>query len=57
MAQIPLGNFGQANVLAQVAQNRVIAVDPNTQNRASQQVASALQNIGLNILDRKNQED
>ncbi|KAA8560590.1 hypothetical protein FX985_00640 [Pseudomonas extremaustralis] len=57
MAQIPLGNFRQTNVQPEVAQNRVIAADPNAQNRANQQVAGALQNIGLNILDQRNREE
>lgn len=57
MAQIPLGNFGRVAVQTDVAQNRVIAADPNTQNRANQQVAGALQNIGLNIFDQRNREE
>lgn len=58
MARIPLG-AGQ-RVLPEVAQNRVITTDPSAQNRANQQVAGALQNIGnvgLNILDDRNRQD
>lgn len=50
--RIPTGNFGQTNVQADVAQNRVITTDPSQQNRIAQQSAAAVTNIGLNVLDQ-----
>lgn len=59
--RIPTGNFGQVSVLPEVAQNRVITVDPGIQNRADQQTASAITNAGVGalnqIVDTKIKED
>ncbi|NWA03719.1 hypothetical protein [Pseudomonas gingeri] len=55
MAQIPLGPG--VRVQPEVAQNRVIATNPEIQNRANQQAAGALQNAGLTYIDQRNKED
>lgn len=55
MAQIPLGPG--TRVQSEVAQNRVIAPDTRAQDRANQQIAGTLQNVGLNILDQRNREE
>lgn len=55
MGQIPLGPG--TRVQTEVAQNRVIAPDTRAQDRANQQIAGTLQNVGLNILDQRNREE
>lgn len=55
MAQIPLGPG--TRVQTDVAQNRVIAPDTRAQDRANQQIAGTLQNVGFGIMDQRNKED
>ncbi|NMY20832.1 hypothetical protein [Pseudomonas sp. WS 5410] len=55
MAQIPLGPG--TRVQTEVAQNRVIAPDTRAQDRANQQIAGTLQNVGFGIIDQRNRED
>lgn len=55
MAQIPLGPG--TRVQTEVAQNRVIAPDTRAQERAGQQIAGTLQNVGFGIIDQRNKED
>lgn len=55
MAQIPLGPG--TRVQTEVAQNRVIAPDTRAQDRANQQIAGTLQNVGFSIMDQRTKED
>lgn len=55
MAKIPLGPG--TRVQTEVAQNRVIAPDTRAQERAGQQIAGTLQNVGFGIIDQRNKED
>lgn len=57
MAQIPLGSFGRANVLPEVAQNRVITVNPEAQARSNQQATGALMGAASDFLAQQRRED
>lgn len=57
MAQIPLGSFGRANVLPEVAQNRVITVNPEAQARSNQQATGALMGAAADFLAQQRRED
>lgn len=57
MAQIPLGSFGRANVLPEVAQNRVVAANPEAQARATQQATGAVMGAATDFLQQQRRED
>lgn len=53
MAQIPLGNFGRAVPVAE--QGRVVTIDPN--DRGAQALAGTVQNVAMDMINRRNKED
>lgn len=55
MAQISLGPGVRA--LPEFAQSRVVSVDPTGQNRANQQIAGTLQDVGLSVLNEAQKQD
>ncbi|WP_286975395.1 hypothetical protein [Pseudomonas sp.] len=53
MAQIPLGNFGNAVPAAQPG--RVVTIDPS--DRGAQALAGAVQGTAMDVINQKNKED
>ena len=57
MAQIPLGNFAQVAVQQDVAKNRVITTDPGLQSRGAQQIAGALTDAAVGVINEQSRQN